>query len=290
MPAARLASLLILAAFCAVLTLPAQQQAAADSFFFLQFADPQFGMHTKDRDFVQETANYEFAVATANRLRPRFVIICGDLVNKPGDVPQIQEYLRISAKLDPAIKLYHVAGNHDVGNEPTPEALAAYRARFGPDYYSFRQGDVYGIVLNSSLIHSPQKAPEELKKQDAWLAAELEKARKSGAPHVVVFQHHPFFLERADEPDQYFNIPLVRRKPLLEQFREAGVKFLFAGHYHRNAYGRDGEMEMITTGPVGMPLGGARSGLRVVWVTGREIKHQYFEYGALPNQATLPAR
>jgi serine/threonine-protein phosphatase CPPED1 len=291
MPATRLALLLILAAFCAVFALPAQQQqAAADPFFFLQFADPQFGMHTKDRDFVQETANYEFAVATANRLRPRFVIVCGDLVNKPGDAAQIQEYLRISGKLDPAIKLYHVAGNHDVGNEPTPESLAAYRARFGPDYYSFRQGDVYGIVLNSSLIHSPQKAPGELKKQDAWLEAELEKARKSGAPHVVVFQHHPFFLERADEPDQYFNIPLVRRKPLLEAFREAGVKFLFAGHYHRNAYGRDGEMEMITTGPVGMPLGGARSGLRVVWVTGREIRHQYFEFGALPNQATLPAR
>src|SRR5512132_1044040 len=120
MPASRVALLLILAALFAALTLPAQQQqASADSFFFLQFADPQFGMHTKDRDFVQETANYEFAVATANRLRPRFVIICGDLVNKPGDVPQIQEYLRISAKLDPAIKLYHVAGNHDVGNEPT---------------------------------------------------------------------------------------------------------------------------------------------------------------------------
>ncbi len=281
--------LLLLAALSVAPALPAQQ-AAPDSFFFVQMADPQFGMYTKDRDFAQETANYEFAIATANRLRPRFVIVCGDLVNKPGDTPQIQEYLRISARLDPAVRLYHVAGNHDVGNEPTPEALAAYRKRVGPDYYSFRQGSIYGIVLNSSLIHSPQKAPEELRKQDEWLAAELEKARKSGAPHVVVFQHHPFFLERADEPDQYFNIPLARRKPLLEAFREAGVKYLFAGHYHRNAQGRDGEIEMITTGPVGMPLGGARSGLRLVWVTGGGLKHQYFEFGALPNRAAAPVR
>jgi hypothetical protein len=40
----------------------------------------------------------------------------------------------------PSIRLYSVAGNHDVGNEPTVEALAAYRQQFGPDYYSFREG------------------------------------------------------------------------------------------------------------------------------------------------------
>src|ERR687887_66669 len=88
---------------------------AQPDFFFLQMSDTQFGMYTKDRDFAQESANYEFAIATANRLKPRFVIVCGDLVNKPGDLPQIEEYRRISARLDKSIRLYHVAGNHDVG-------------------------------------------------------------------------------------------------------------------------------------------------------------------------------
>jgi serine/threonine-protein phosphatase CPPED1 len=273
-----------LAAAVAFLALTLQAQQPAPDFFFIQLADPQFGMYTKDRDFAQETANYEFAIATANRLKPRFVIVCGDLVNKPGDPAQIAEYKRISAKLDPAIRLYHVAGNHDVGNEPTPEALRAYRERFGPDYYSFREGTLYGIVLNSSLIHSPQNAEPELKKQDEWLRAELDTAKASGAPHIVIFQHHPFFLERAAEADQYFNIPTVRRQPLLEAFHAAGVKHIFAGHYHRNAHGVDGDLEMVTTGPVGMPLGGARSGIRVVRVSGREIKHEYFEFGALPNK------
>jgi serine/threonine-protein phosphatase CPPED1 len=261
-----------------------------DTFLFVQMADPQFGMYTKDRDFAQETANYEFAIATANRLKPRFVIICGDLVNKPGDAAQIAEYQRISQKLDPAIRLYPVAGNHDVGNEPTKDAMANYRERFGPDYYSFREGTVYGIVLNSSLIHSPQNAPDELQRQDEWLRAELRKAKASGAPHVLVFQHHPFFLERGDEADQYFNIPTVRRKPLLEQFREAGVRHIFAGHYHRNAHGQDGDIEMVTTGPVGMPLGGARSGMRAVWISGADLSHEYFEFGAIPNEASKPAK
>jgi 3',5'-cyclic AMP phosphodiesterase CpdA len=277
-----LISLSLLSAFTGLLHLTGQT--SGDRYFFLQMSDPQFGMYTKNRDFSQETANYEFAIATANRLKPRFVIVCGDLVNKPGDAAQIAEYTRITSNLNPSIHVYHVAGNHDVGNEPTAASIEAWRRRFGPDYYSFREGPLYGIVLNSSLIHSPGNAPELLEKQNEWLTAELAKAQASGAKHIVVFQHHPFFLERGDEPDQYFNIPLVRRTPLLRSFKEAGIKHLFAGHYHRNAHGWDGEIEMVTTGPVGMPLGGARSGFRIVWI-GDGIRHQYFEFGALPNQA-----
>jgi len=260
-------------------------RAAADSFFFIQMADPQFGMYTKDKDFQQETVNYEFAIGTANRLKPRFVIICGDLVNKPGDEGQITEYFRISKSLDASIRLYPVAGNHDVENAPTPESLEAYRKRFGPDYYGFREGLLYGIVLNSSLIHSPAKSMGEMEKQEEWLRAELEKAKGSGARHIVVFLHHPLFLERGDEADQYFNIPQERRKRLLELLGGYRVKLVMAGHYHRNAHGREGEVEMVTTGPVGQPLGGGKSGIRLVWVDETGIHHQYFEFGALPNKA-----
>jgi len=260
------------------------QQQNTPSFSFLQMSDPQFGMHAKDRDFSQETANYDFAIATANRLKPQFVIVCGDLVNKPGDAPQIAEYRRISAKLDKGIHIYHVAGNHDVGNEPTPATLEAWKKIFGPDHYSFREGNLYGLVLNSSLIHSPQNAPLEYAEQDKWLHAELAKAKSSGATHIVIFQHHPWFLENAAEPDQYFNIPLVRRTPLLADFRDAGVRYLFSGHYHRNALAKDGLLEAITTGPVGMPLGDARSGFRIVHVTANSITHEYAEFGALPNE------
>ena len=58
---------------------------AAPPFFFIQLTDPQLGMFTDNKDFVQETANFEFAVAAVNRLKPAFVVITGDLVNKPGD-------------------------------------------------------------------------------------------------------------------------------------------------------------------------------------------------------------
>jgi 3',5'-cyclic AMP phosphodiesterase CpdA len=82
---------------------------AAEPFFFVQLTDPQFGMFTTNADIVQETANFEFAVATLNRLRPAFVVITGDLVNKPGDVSQIAEYRRVVAKIDPSIPVHNVA-------------------------------------------------------------------------------------------------------------------------------------------------------------------------------------
>src|SRR5260370_27499165 len=136
---------------------------------FLQMSDPQFGMYSENKDFAHETVNFEFAIATANRLRPNFVVICGDLINQAGNSAQTAEYHRIAAKLDPAIKLYNVAGNHDVRNEPTPESLAAYREKFGPDYYAFRSGDLEGLVLKSSLISAPGKAQAKADKQEKWL-------------------------------------------------------------------------------------------------------------------------
>jgi predicted MPP superfamily phosphohydrolase len=259
----------------------------SSAFFFLQFSDPQFGMFTDNKDFAQETSNFEFAIATANRLRPAFLIVTGDLVNKPGDPAQIAEYRRVADKLDRSIPLYNVAGNHDVENVPTPESVAAYVKVFGPDRYSFRHGSLYGIVLDSSIIHSPDKTPDIAAAQESWVRTELEKARQSGAKHIVIFQHHPWFLRDAAEDDQYFNIPKARRAAFLELFRQAGVKYLFSGHYHRNAVAHDGDIEAITTGPVGKPLGEAKSGLRVVIVTDNGISHRYYDFGELPAQVSL---
>jgi 3',5'-cyclic AMP phosphodiesterase CpdA len=244
---------------------------------FVQMTDPQFGMETANRDFAYETARLERAAAEANRLKPRFVIVTGDLVNAPGDGAQIAEYQRILKKLDAGIRVYSVAGNHDVGNVPTAESLAAYRKKFGADWYGFREGPLYGIVLNSVLYHSPQWAPEEARKQREWLTAELKKARASGAAHVMVFLHHPLFIENGEEPDEYFNIPMARRIPLMNELGSAGVRWVFSGHYHRNAEGRYGQTMYVTTGPVGKPLGGAKSGFRVVWLRGAAVTHEYVE-------------
>ena len=269
---------LVLAALVWIATPVGAQDGA---FFFIQLSDPQFGMFTADKSFTQETANFEFAVATINRLRPAFVVITGDLVNKPGDASQIAEYERIKKTIDSGIPVYDMPGNHDVENAPTPQSVAAYR-RLGRDHYVFTHGSLTGIVLNSSLIHTPASAPAEAADQLSWLRGVLNGARDGGARRLIVFQHHPWFLKNADEPDQYFNIPLVRRTPLLQLFRESGVRLLVSGHYHQNAGAVIDGLEAVVTGPVGKPLGGARSGIRVFLVTGQAVTHKYYELGDLP--------
>ena len=264
---------------------------ADEPFFFIQLSDPQFGMFTENKDFAQETVNFEFAVATVNRLKPAFVVITGDLIHKPGDVSQNVEYLRIAGKIDRRIPVYNVAGNHDIENVPTPETIFVYTNLFGPDHDTVRHAGFVGIVLNSSVIHSPQETTGELEAQQQWLRAELQRARDSRARHIVVFQHHPWFLKTADEPDQYFNIPRARRAPYLAAFREFGVKHLFSGHYHRNAIARDGGLEAVTTGPVGKPLGNDKSGLRIVIVRDEGVEHRYYNFGEIPNRidVSVPA-
>jgi predicted phosphodiesterase len=102
----------------------------------------------------------------------------------------------------------------------------------------------------------------------------------------MVFQHHPWFLTSADEPDQYFNLPLAKRREFLDLFARGGVSHVFAGHYHRNAFGKDAGLEMVTTGPVGKPLGADSSGFRIVIVDGSRVTHRYYALDSLPRRVS----
>ncbi|MCU0245240.1 MAG: metallophosphoesterase [Bryobacter sp.] len=259
--------------------------AFGQSFFFLQMTDPQFGMYTGNESFEQETANLEFAIATANRLRPAFVVITGDLINKPLDKAQTDEYLRITGKLDKGIKLYHVSGNHDVENSPTPQSLAAWRARHGADYYTFRHEGFVGVVLNSTLMHMPERARAEDAKQMAWLKETLAKLAAEKPMRLVVFLHHPLFVKSATEADGYHSLPKERRWELLDLFEKHGIQHVFAGHAHHNAGGEHRGLQMVVTGPVGKPLGDPQgSGFRVVRVTPSTLEHKYYPLSLLPHE------
>ncbi len=264
----------------------------AKPFFFIQMSDPQFGMIEgpklgKKRTYEQEINLHTFAISEANRLAPKFVVITGDLIQDPGDANQISILKRINARLNQKIPLYLVAGNHDVGNIPTPESLAAYRRDIGSDYYDFFYDKCHFIVLNSCICQQPQKAPEEWDKHLRYLKEKLADSRKKVVNHTMLFMHHPLFLKDPDEEDQYFVIPKVRRKVILNLLKEYEVSAVFAGHWHRNSFGRDGKLQMITTGPVGKPLGKDGSGFRIVKVFPDRVEHQYYPFGSLPSKVEL---
>jgi 3',5'-cyclic AMP phosphodiesterase CpdA len=283
---------------------------------FVQMADPQFGQfaHFSGRSpeelaryrahglnvrpappithFREETRRFEAAIAMAGAIRPRFVVVCGDMVNRAGDAAQVAEVKRIAARLPPDVPLRYVAGNHDAcpDNEvPDPESLARYRADFGPDYYAFQDGDAHFVVLNACLLQHPERAPEEHARQMAWLETALRDAVRAGARHLVAFSHQPLFMAEPEEPDEgypwapsppgrppgYWTVPRARRMPVLELFRRHGVEALFCGHWHRNHEARDGDMLEVLTGAVGYPLGDDPSGLRVVELTPAGVAHAY---------------
>lgn len=279
--------LLLLAFSLLALTLPCCARAQQGSFFAV-VADPQFGMYSKDQNFAHETANFEYVISSLNRLHPKFVVVCGDLVNRTGDAAEIAEYKRILRQLDPSIAVYNVAGNHDLGNVPTPATVGAYRKAFGPDYYTFSQGDILGIVLDSSLIGSPQQDGGDARQQEQWLTETLSSARSTPKRRILVFQHIPFFLRDPGEPAQYFNIPEPARRKYLDLLRQAGVQWVFAGHYHRNAGGADGSLKEVVTGAAGMPLGGSLSGFRIVTDDGQQLNPLWYCLGGIPDHVGDP--
>ena len=282
-------------------------------FFFIQMADSQFGMFAalsglsdaevqkfqsrkmnvkkapKITGFANETGLYEKAIDGANRLSPAFVVVCGDLVNDANDQSQVDELMRISTNLDDHISMRWVAGNHDVGNTPTNESLALYRERFGEDNYSFHHQGSSFIVINSCVCFDPSEVPQEWEKLIDFLKNALQEAIDKGSNHILVFTHHPLFLQDPEEEEEtpFVIIPKQRRRVILDLLKAHDVSGVFSGHWHRNVYGSDGDMQMVTSGAVGYPLGDDPSGFRVVKVFDDRIEHEYFGFGELPEAVEI---
>ena len=97
-----------------------------------------------------------------------------------------------------------------------------YRSSFGDDFFSFWRGGILFLVLNSQYYFDSTKVPEIFAEQEAWLDYTLAEGKKAGA-RMIVFQHIPFFINKVDEADQYFNLPLAIRESLLHKLHAAGI-------------------------------------------------------------------
>ena len=260
---------------------PATRPAAP--YFFIQMSDPQL--------YWSSVASWKRSIDHANALKPAFVVVTGDLLNCAGrvekrdwkkDAQRAKDYLTTAATLDKSIPLYNVAGNHDVGNIPTPVTLEWYTKRFGKLWYTFtRDGDFF-LVIESDLIKNPTGAPKVAKAQMAWIKKTLLSDAVKKARHRIVFMHHPMCLKTPDEKDQYFNLPLGPRTELLKLFAQSGVRKVFSGHLHRNNYVKLGDIELVTTSSTGR--GKDPLGFRIVKVYPDRIEHKYYGYEDLPKK------
>lgn len=233
----------------------------------------------------------KMAVSAVNNMNPRpaFMIICGDMIDAmPGTKnrePQYRDFVKVFSQLNPDIPLVCVCGNHDVSDQPKPENIAEYRSKFGDDYLSFACRGVLFIVINSQLYKDATHAQEQAKEQDEWLDGLLKKV--TDYKHAVIFQHIPWFLYEPDEETQYFNIETGLRKRMLDKFYNAGIRYIFAGHYHRNAGGKYKDLELVVTSAIGGQLGDDKSGLRVVRVFDSKIDHTYYALEDIPKDVAF---
>ncbi len=257
----------------------AQNRDQEDPWFFIHITDPQFGMFENNEGFEKETLLYEKAVAEVNRLNPDFVIITGDFVHNQHSLEQMQEFMRITAKINPEIPVYYTPGNHDIGLNPDKESLRKYTHRFGKDRFAFKYKGSLFIGFNTGIIKSNMAKKDQ--RQYRWIKSKLKKGRK--ADHIILFCHYPFFNNVFDEDEKYSNLSLESRQKYLPMFNDHNVRAIFSGHYHNNALATYGNIQLVTTSAVGKPLGEAPSGMRVVKIYKDRVEHEFFGLDELPD-------
>ena len=272
---------------CLALLLPNQASAieglrkkGGAEYSFFHLSDPQFGMFgsfEKHRSFEKETRLMQQAIDAINRLRPKYVLITGDLVHDRNNLAQVDEYKRLTALIDKKIPVYEVPGNHDVGNDATTDNVEQYKRNFRADRFSFSYKNTYIIGINTNLIWAGNTPLET--EQTLWLQKELKKRQKY--KYRIVAGHHPIYVNQPDEKKTYENLTPEKRREYLELFRNNKVDMYLSPHLHLPASDRSAGVPLCTAGAVGYPIRG-KSGMNIVSVTDAGVKASFFDFDQLP--------
>ncbi|THD23311.1 Serine/threonine-protein phosphatase CPPED1 [Fasciola hepatica] len=277
---------------------------SSGGFSFIVMADPQLGLleryiekRSEPYHWDRDLHSVDRAIAVINQISPKptFVIGCGDLVDgQPGHKYreyQTRDLLGSFSLLDRSIQLISLPGNHDIGDSPSRSDLADYRGTWGDDYYSFETHGVDFLVLNSQLLWNDSNCRDERVKFDSWFQSEVTRMKHSTHQIKIAFQHIPFFIAQPDEEDDYFNIPLKHRIFYLRALYEAGVRYVFTGHLHRNVCTTwippdcrpDSEpLHLVSSSSVSVQLGPDKSGIRLVCVSPDSgLRHIYYSLDQL---------
>lgn len=204
--------------------LSAEPDPIPEAFTFIQMCDTQLGAGGYDHD----VKTFTMAVDQINRMKPDFVVICGDLINQAASAEAWNDFNSIKSGFK--IPCHCAAGNHDVENKPTAKSLKLYREKIGADYYTFDHKGFTFVVANTQLWKAPLAGESE--KHDTWFRETLVTASKNNRP-VVVVAHYPLFVKTPEEKENYYNLPIDKRLELLKLCEENGVVAFLAGHTHK---------------------------------------------------------
>jgi outer membrane protein assembly factor BamB len=204
-----------------------------DTFSFVVFADSH--MDGDDAIWTADDLGLALDQGLATPVPPRFFTIVGDITqaNRPEDFAQVDAaFAAVDAPWVP------VPGNHD-----WYDGGAAYRAKWGPDSYSFTTGGVHVVVWNSALSAAAVRT---------LITRDLEGI--DPATTVIALGHVP------------------PRDDVAAAMRDAGVDAIFTGHWHANrVIDHDGLVEYGTQTAVMGGIDLSPAGYRVVDVAGGSL-------------------
>jgi 3',5'-cyclic AMP phosphodiesterase CpdA len=205
------------------------------SFTFVQISDTQLGFS----DYEKDIDSFRQAVIQINDLDPSFVVICGDLVNNASD-KSFSDFKDIKNSLK--MPCYCVPGNHDIDNKPTQESLRRYRKIIGEDYFVVEHIGTTFIFVNTQLWKEVVEGESE--KQDVWLKEKLKLASEK-KQQVFIVGHYPLFCKKADEAEEYMNLPFDKRMELLSLYDQNNVIAVLHGHTHTLALNNYNDIQMV---------------------------------------------
>lgn len=172
---------------------------------------------------------YRKLVSMAMERKPDFFVNIGDVIDRPGNRKQWDNFWQLSKPI--TVPYFLVVGNHDI-HSSVPLSEKTYKDEVdlpGNElYYSFHAGNSLFVVLDSELKGQEKRIMGD---QLTWLENVL---KTSHSKHTFVFLHHPLYTSlwkghhSHDSLDKY---PEDRDglQALFAKFRIAAV---FAGHEH----------------------------------------------------------
>lgn len=250
------------------------------AFTFIQMSDTQLGFYEPYGTFVRTEKMLNHAIDECNEMKPAFVIVTGDMVDKEADEDQFNAYMKAISRLDKKIPIYMVPGNHDMEHFYSKEKFDRYIQRYGYEKFSFIYKNCAFIGFDSNCIR--YDAAEEEALQYAWLRQQLTQAKNKGCRLIFTFCHVPVIYGAPDQPEDYSNFPLKYRQKYLDLFNEFGVAACFAGHTHHPLCTEYKGTYYCIAGATGTTFEGSPSGYHVVNV-GKGANWD-FKFTAIANQ------
>lgn len=233
---------------------------AAAGFSFIFMGDTQADPETEDYTAWGQLLKR----AAAEKSKPVFIMISGDLVNDGSDQAEWKRFFAAGGNALKKLHLYPAPGNHD--------STSLYKSIFylpdnGPEnyketFYSFDYGEVHFTILDSNEMESAN--PELVD----WLKRDLS---TTGAAYKIVMFHHPAYSALADD-EANTRMETIRTTfvPVME---EEGVNLVLNGHQH----------VYMRTYPI---LNGKRDEKGIVYLTGNS-SGKYYEPGEFDYAASI---